>query len=465
MTRPRPSSRNFVDLFAGCGGLSLGLTFSGMQGMFAIEKSEMAFETFAANFLESERTSFDWPEWLEKGAWAIDRFLDIHGKEIASLRGTVDIVAGGPPCQGFSFAGRRNGDDPRNLLFREYVRVIELIRPRVLLMENVPGMAVAHVKVGSKGQEREASSFLHILKEQLERLDYSVEFRVLDAAHFLVPQRRSRLILVGLCRDDADAIGGAAHVFSLLERNRVDRIRATGIEAVTVADAISDLSQYKRELKPCVDPRSPPSFQEIVYKGPVTKYQEWMNQDVEPDDMDSMRQKLQDAVGRPMILTDWRQRNRSFFEALKIERTVMFLILTLIVLVAALNIVSGLTMLVKDKGRDIAILRTMGATRGSIMRVFLLTGSAIGFTGTFAGVLIGLVIAHNLEAFRQFINRSFGVNAFDPNFYLLSRLPSVVVPADVAFITLLALGLSLLATIYPSWRAARLDPVEALRYE
>ncbi len=185
----------------------------------------------------------------------------------------------------------------------------------------------------------------------------------------------------------------------------------------------------------------------------------------DPDDMDSMRQKLQDAVQRPMILTDWRQRNRSFFEALKIERTVMFLILTLIVLVAALNIVSGLTMLVKDKGRDIAILRTMGATRGSIMRVFLLTGSAIGFTGTFAGVLIGLVIAHNLEAFRQFINRSFGVNAFDPNFYLLSRLPSVVVPADVAFITLLALGLSLLATIYPSWRAARLDPVEALRYE
>ena len=185
----------------------------------------------------------------------------------------------------------------------------------------------------------------------------------------------------------------------------------------------------------------------------------------DPEDMDRMRDALQSAVQRPMILTDWRQRNRSFFEALRIERTVMFLILTLIVLVAALNIVSGLTMLVKDKGRDIAILRTMGATRGAVMRVFLLTGSAIGVTGTLAGVLIGLLVAHNLESVRQSVNRMFGINAFDPNFYLLSRLPSVIVPADVMTITLLALGLSLIATIYPSWRAAKLDPVEALRYE
>jgi lipoprotein-releasing system permease protein len=166
-----------------------------------------------------------------------------------------------------------------------------------------------------------------------------------------------------------------------------------------------------------------------------------------------------------MIFTDWRQRNRSFFEALKIERTVMFLILTLIILVAALNIISGLTMLVKDKGRDIAILRTMGATRGAIMRVFLLTGSTIGVMGTLAGLLLGLVVAHNLEAVRQFINRTFSLNVFDPQFYLLSRLPSVIVASDVVMVTGLALGLSLVATIYPAWRAARLDPVEALRYE
>jgi lipoprotein-releasing system permease protein len=181
--------------------------------------------------------------------------------------------------------------------------------------------------------------------------------------------------------------------------------------------------------------------------------------------MDAMRVKLEKAVGRPMIMTDWRQRNRSFFEALKIERTVMFLILTLIILVAALNIISGMTMLVKDKGRDIAILRTMGATRGAVMRIFLVTGATIGATGTLAGLLLGLVVAHNLESVRQLINRSFGLNVFDPNLYLLSRLPSVVVTSDVVLIVSLSLGLSLLATIYPAWRAARLDPVEALRYE
>ena len=185
----------------------------------------------------------------------------------------------------------------------------------------------------------------------------------------------------------------------------------------------------------------------------------------DPDDMDAMRVKLDKAVGRPMIMTDWRQRNRSFFEALKIERTVMFLILTLIILVAALNIISGMTMLVKDKGRDIAILRTMGATRGAVMRIFLVTGATIGASGTIAGLLLGLVVAHNLEAVRQLINRSFGLNVFDPNLYLLSRLPSVVVTSDVVLIVSLSLSLSLLATIYPAWRAAKLDPVEALRYE
>ena len=185
----------------------------------------------------------------------------------------------------------------------------------------------------------------------------------------------------------------------------------------------------------------------------------------QPERMDEMRIILDRAVQRPMIMTDWRQRNKSFFDALKVERTVMFFILTLIVLVAALNIISGLTMLVKDKSRDIAILRTMGATRGAIQRVFLITGAAIGISGTIAGFLLGLVVAHNLEPIRLFLNRLLGMNIFDPTFYLLSRLPSVVQMSDVVTVVLLSLTLSVLATIFPSRRAAKLDPVEALRYE
>jgi len=185
----------------------------------------------------------------------------------------------------------------------------------------------------------------------------------------------------------------------------------------------------------------------------------------DPEKMDEYRIRLDAAVQRPMIMIDWRQRNKSFFDALKIERTVMFFILTLIVLVAALNIISGLTMLVKDKSRDIAILRTMGATRGAIQRVFLITGAAIGISGTLAGFLLGLGVAHNLEPIRQFLNRVLGLNIFDPTFYLLSRLPSVVQISDVVTVVGLSLTLSVLATIFPSRRAAKLDPVEALRYE
>ncbi len=184
-----------------------------------------------------------------------------------------------------------------------------------------------------------------------------------------------------------------------------------------------------------------------------------------PDDMDVMRDRLDASAGRPMIVTDWRQRNKSFFDALQIERNVMFLILSLMLLVAALNIVSGLIMLVKDKGRAIAILRTMGATRGAIMRVFLLTGAIVGVSGATAGLLLGWLVARNVEPLRIFINRTFGINAFDPNFYLLSRLPSVVATSDLMLVGGLAIGLALFATVYPSWRAARLDPVEALRYE
>jgi lipoprotein-releasing system permease protein len=182
------------------------------------------------------------------------------------------------------------------------------------------------------------------------------------------------------------------------------------------------------------------------------------------DRVDEARQSIEMAAERPVALTDWRQRNRTFFGALEVERNVMFLILTLIVLVAALNIISGLIMLVKDKSSDIAILRTMGATRGAIMRVFLITGASIGIVGTIAGFLLGLLLALNVETIRQVIGRLTNTNLFPAELYFLSRLPADVNAREVVTVVAMALLLSLLATLYPSWRAARLDPVQALRY-
>ena len=184
-----------------------------------------------------------------------------------------------------------------------------------------------------------------------------------------------------------------------------------------------------------------------------------------PDNVDALKPKVEEAAQRPIDLVDWRQRNETFFSALQVERNVMFMILTLIVLVAALNIISGLIMLVKDKGHDIAILRTMGATQGSIMRTFFITGASIGVVGTLSGLLLGVIVCLNIESIRQFISWLTSTELFSPELYYLSRLPAQMNFGETSSVVLMAMVLSFLATLYPSWRAARLDPVEALRYE
>jgi lipoprotein-releasing system permease protein len=196
-------------------------------------------------------------------------------------------------------------------------------------------------------------------------------------------------------------------------------------------------------------------------EGDVTVIEVFLN---DADKVDEARQAIEMAAERPILMTDWRQRNRTFFAALEVERNVMFLILMLIVLVAALNIISGLIMLVKDKSSDIAILRTMGATRGAVMRVFLITGASIGILGTLAGFGLGLLLATNVESIRQLISSLTSTNLFPAELYFLSRLPADVDATEVATVTAFAIVLSLVATLYPSWRAARLDPVQALRY-
>jgi lipoprotein-releasing system permease protein len=184
-----------------------------------------------------------------------------------------------------------------------------------------------------------------------------------------------------------------------------------------------------------------------------------------PDRVDSYQRAINETAGRPIYMINWRTRNATFFNALQVERNVMFLILTLIVLVAALNIVSGLIMLVKDKGTDIAIMRTMGATQGAIMRIFLITGASIGVVGTVVGFLLGTIVCMNVESIRLFLSWLTRTDLFSPELYFLSRLPAEMNVSETTAVVVMALGLSLLATLYPSWRAARLDPVEALRYE
>ena len=184
-----------------------------------------------------------------------------------------------------------------------------------------------------------------------------------------------------------------------------------------------------------------------------------------PDQVSRIGRELQPVIGEGARLWNWQQANGAFLSALRVERNVMFLILTLIILVAALNIISGLIMLVKEKNRDIGILRTMGLTRGAVLRVFFICGAAIGVVGTVLGVALGVVFTANVEAIQGFVESISGGSVWDPQVRFLTRVPAEMRTGDVLFTVAIALGLSFLATWYPAWRAARLDPVEALRHE
>ena len=184
-----------------------------------------------------------------------------------------------------------------------------------------------------------------------------------------------------------------------------------------------------------------------------------------PDNVDQLAPKVGAIAGPGTDVITWQESNHTFFSALQVERNVMFLILTLILIVAALNIVSGLIMLVKDKGRDIAVLRTMGATRGSVMRIFFISGAAIGVAGTLAGFALGTAFCLNIESLRQFLSALTGTELFNPEIYFLSHMPAEIDVSEVVSVVGMSLFLSFAATLYPAWRAASLDPVEALRYE
>lgn len=286
----------FVDLFSGCGGLSLGLAMAGLEGLFAVERDAMAFETFSANFLDDRELpigKFSWPIWLEKKAWPIDELLAQNLERLRGLEGGVQVLGGGPPCQGFSFAGRRNEADPRNLLFEKYVEVVKAIKPPALVLENVPGMRVAHSMKGSLSDKGAAAqeSYFEKLRRSLEDVGYEVHGELIDASRFGVPQRRNRLIVIGLQKHLSAALeGGIKQVFLILENVRGEQLKEFCLpEKIPVCEALSDLTSERKSLRSCVDPYSPKGFQEINYEGPISLYERLMHLGCRDDGMDSMR--------------------------------------------------------------------------------------------------------------------------------------------------------------------------------
>lgn len=291
------SSPTFIDLFSGCGGLSLGLSQAGWQGLFAIERATDAFETFRANFLKpGSPCKFKWPAWLEQSAHSIDDVLMEHEAEIAKLNRKVDLIAGGPPCQGFSFAGRRNNADPRNKMFQRYVTFVRLIEPKFLVLENVPGMNIAHTRHGNKAARR-VETYYDKLSRALADLGYAVEPMILDAADFGVPQHRERLVVLGMRNDVAKSFpAGCVGLFNKINAvGKAQLAELGGGKLVGAKQALSDLavgSGQAREQETIeytgVGARA--GYVQKRYSGPdATPYQLLMNKGVERSRMDSMR--------------------------------------------------------------------------------------------------------------------------------------------------------------------------------
>ena len=291
-------SPTFIDLFAGCGGFSLGLSQAGWKGRFAIERATDAFETFRANFLEKRSPYlFEWPEWLEEQAHSIEDVLETKRQNILDLRGTVDLIAGGPPCQGFSFAGKRSASDPRNKMFQRYVEFVDLVRPTFLVLENVPGMKVAH----RDGRGVQRKTYYQKLVEDLGELGYDVAGEVLDSSTFGVPQRRPRLVVIGVCREAAlanpsilrgqDSRGALLSIYEDAKAAGARKLQSFGCLTVSAAQAISDLEVGGDELQttePYMAESTRGQYRQIKYAGPRTTYQTALHSGLRGA-MDSMR--------------------------------------------------------------------------------------------------------------------------------------------------------------------------------
>ncbi|MCT7616188.1 DNA cytosine methyltransferase [Aliarcobacter butzleri] len=257
----------YIDLFSGCGGLALGLHNAGWKGLFAIEKSKDAFSTLEHNLI-NKNTNFDWPDWLPKKNHDINNVIEVYQNQLRELRGKISLVAGGPPCQGFSMAGRRKEEDERNKLIDSYIKFIELVQPKILFFENVRGFTIGF-KQGNKRGEAYSVYVVNKLKE----LDYDVKGKIVDFSEYGVPQKRQRYILVGTKKDNAEKF------FDLLVQNRASFFKSKNLELekdiTSLSDAISDLLQSNgTEESPDTK-----NFRAGIYTKARTSYQKLMRQD------------------------------------------------------------------------------------------------------------------------------------------------------------------------------------------
>lgn len=264
------NNHTVIDLFAGCGGLSLGLYQAGWHGVFAIEKNPCAFETLKYNLIDG-KNHFDWPEWLPKAPLDILEVNKLYKKQLKGLRGTIDLVAGGPPCQGFSMAGKRVKDDIRNQLVFAYIDFIEMVRPKLILFENVKGFTYAF----GKNDDPDAVPYSSIVVERLNKMGYDVSAQVIDFSDYGVPQRRKRFILVGVLKSVNKKAGDFVEK---LKENRDSFLSDRGLSKdTTIMDAISDLLMANGTV-PTPDRKN---FLSGVYGEETSHYQKYMRHGVE----------------------------------------------------------------------------------------------------------------------------------------------------------------------------------------
>jgi len=259
---------NYIDLFAGCGGLSLGLHNSGWKGLFAIEKSPDAFATLKYNLI-THKQHFDWPEWFPEENHDINNVLISYKENLESLKDTVDLVAGGPPCQGFSMAGRRDEGDSRNQLVKSYIKFIKLVMPKLIFFENVKGFTQEFNTNKDKGKK-----YVSYVETALRNLGYNIKGQLVNFGDYGIPQKRTRFILVGVRNDIAKTKRGAAvEFFNLLETNKFSFLGNKGITVdTTLSDAISDILMENGVI-PSPDSNN---FKAGVYNNKSTSFQKLM---------------------------------------------------------------------------------------------------------------------------------------------------------------------------------------------